>query len=117
MKKIAVSVIIAILSFMMLLTAVPAYAQPGNGGSEGQTHYNCSSKDGTCRVVHSVDFTAKRHQDDYQQKLAVLEKKIMHAMDDLDKAMVSNGDGRIKQALQQQVEILEKEYWQLKIIE
>jgi hypothetical protein len=75
----------------------------------------CSTKDGTCCIIQPAALN-KNPKADYQQKLALLEEKIKHAMDDLDAATDSH-NGRIRKSLQLKVEMLEKKYWQLKMAE
>jgi hypothetical protein len=117
MKTVKILQVMGIMIFFMTLNVVPIYARSGINHS-GNRITCCSTKDGTCCVVQpAVADEARTGKADYQQKLALLEEKIRHAMDDLDAASAnSNRNGKIEKSLQQKVEMLEKEYWQLKMV-
>lgn len=116
MQTIKIVTATGIVIFFMTLTVAPIYARSGISQSGGSITC-CSTKDGTCCVVQPATHGVARTQKaDYRQKLAVLEEKIRHAMDDLD-AAGSNSNGKIRKSLQQKVEMLEKKYWKLKMVE
>ena len=117
MKTVKILLVMGIMIFFMTLNVAPIYARSGIN-QPGDRITCCSTKDGTCCVVQpAVADEARTRKADYQQKLTLLEEKIRHAMDDLDAASTnSNRNGEIKKSLQQKVEMLEKEYWQLKMV-
>ncbi len=119
MKTVKILQAMGIMIFFMGLTIIPVHARPEIAHSSGGRITCCSTKDGTCCVVRpSVVNEAGTRKADYQQKLTLLEEKIRHAMDELDAASAnSNGNGKMEESLQQKVEMLEKEYWQLKMVE
>ncbi len=103
-----------IIFFLVTLNAAPLQARPELNRPGGRISY-CTTRDGTCCAIQPAVLD-RNQKADYQQKLALLEEKIKHAMDDLDAAEVSH-NVRIWKSLQQKVEMLEKEYWQLKMAE
>ncbi len=114
MEALKTTMTAGMIIFFVALSAAPLQARSVLGRS-GSGISCCSTKDGTCCVIQPA--ALKRNQKaDYQQKLSLLEEKIKHAMDDLDAAIASH-NVKIRKSLQQKVEMLEKEYWQLKMAE